>query len=255
MKRHITLAIMILLAIGAQATSTAHLKTTAARQGDSAYRAGNYAQAISLYEGVIAEGVTSADLHYNLAGAYYRTGQMGHAILNYERALRLAPSMSDARENLEIANSHTADRITPLPKIFLAAWYDALLTHISPSSWRLVVVILFAIVCAAAVVIVLARTIGWRKGAFATLVAAGLLLILAVIFLFASSARFNAHSQAIVLQPSITVKSSPELQSVDKLILHEGTKVTISEALADWYKVTLADGTTGWCQTSDIERI
>lgn len=255
MKRNLSLIIMLLFAIGAQATATNLLKANAASQGDSAYRAGNYTEALGIYERVINEGYTSADLYYNLGNTYYRTGQLGLAILNYERALRLQPSMDDARENLELANSHTIDRITPLPKIFLVAWYDALLIHISPSAWRLITLLLFAFVCAASVVIVLARNIGWRKGAFAVLVAGGVLCILSLLLLFASTSRFNAHAQAIVIQSSITVKNSPEQQSVDKLILHEGTKVTISETLADWHKVTLPDGTTGWCQASDIERI
>lgn len=255
MKRHITLAIMLLLAIGAQATSTAHLKTNAARLGDSAYRAGNYTEAIGIYEGVIAEGFTSADLHYNLAGAYYRTGQMGLAILNYERALRLAPSMSDARENLEIANNHITDRIAVLPKPFFVEWYDALATRLSPATWRFIAILFLAIACAATVVIILANRVSLRKASLAVAAAAAILLLVAIWFTIASTSRFNSHREAIVLQPSIAVKSSPETQSVDKLILHEGTKVSIAESLSGWYKITLADGNTGWCQEDNLARI
>jgi len=48
------------------------------------------------------------------------------------------------------------------------------------------------------------------------------------------------------------VKSSPEDTSVDKLILHEGTKVDIEETLGDWHKIQIADGNTGWMQQTDI---
>ena len=57
------------------------------------------------------------------------------------------------------------------------------------------------------------------------------------------------------MQSSVAIKSSPERQSVDKLILHEGTTVRIDEELSGWYKITIADGTNGWCESNAIERI
>ena len=257
MKKYlILLTISILLAPATQArSSSAQLKVGYAQDADSLYRIKDYQGAAAGYESVLTDGFASADLYYNLGNTYYRMGQFGRAILNYERALRLEPGMSDARQNLELANSKTADRITSLPKIFLVNWYDALVTRLSPSSWRTIVIILVLIVAIAVFFLVTSREISLRKGSLATLISAGILLILAVWFLIASTQHFNSHAEAIVLEPSVTVKSSPEHQSVDKLILHEGTKVTITESLAGWHKITLSDGTTGWCQQENIERI
>ena len=91
--------------------------------------------------------------------------------------------------------------------------------------------------------------------ALLTLLLFALFSLLALFFLFKSTHYYNSHREAIVIEPSVTVKSSPETESVDKLILHEGTKVTITETLAGWDKITLADGTTGWCQEENLERI
>lgn len=223
--------------------------------GNEMYRAGNYDTAVACYTEALSFDVASADLYYNLGNAYYRTGDFAHAILNYERALRLSPRMSDARENLEIANSKIPDRITVLPKIFIVNWYDTLVTRFSPATWRFIVLILFALACAAAVVIVLSHRVTLRKWTLAALIVLGLLLLLSVWLTIASTLRFNSHSEAIVMQSSVAVKSSPEIQSVDKLILHSGTKVSISESLAGWHKITLADGTSGWCQEENLERI
>jgi len=228
---------------------------TRSQDADSLYRAADYEGAIHGYEEILANGITSADLHYNLGNAYYRTDQIGHAILNYERALRLNPGMTDARQNLELANSKTVDRITVLPKIFLVEWYDTLVSHFAPATWRIIVIIILIIACVAVYFLVTSRSIPIRKTALASLIAAGLLLLISIWFTLVSTSRYNSHSEAIVMQGSMAVKSSPELQSVDKLILHEGTKVTISESLSDWHKITLADGTTGWCQEESIERI
>ena len=224
-------------------------------QGDEAYRQGDYALAVEQYEGLLSDGVASADLYYNLGNAYYRTGQMGRAILNYERALRLKPSMSDARENLALAESKTVDRITPLPKFFVAQWIDTLCVRISPVVWRIVCLVLLALVGLSVVVMRLGASRNLRKAGLMAGIPFLLLFVVAVLLLFGSTRHFNAHSEAIVMQAAITVKSSPEAQSTDKLILHEGTKLAVTDSLAGWYKVTIADGTAGWCQGSDIERI
>lgn len=223
--------------------------------GDEAYRQGDYEAAVKQYEGVLAEGYASADLYYNLGNAYYRTGQMGLAILNYERALRLKPGMSDARENLALAESHTVDRITPLPRLFIVQWVDFLCTRISPAAWRVVWLVLLALVGLSVVVLRLAPGRGLRKAGFIVGVLTLLLLVIATLLLISSTRRYNSHSEAVVMQPAITVKSSPEGQSTDKLILHEGTCLIITDSLSGWYKITIADGTTGWCQGCDMERI
>ena len=226
-----------------------------AQLADRAYRIADYEQAASLYEEVLASGFASPDLYYNLGNTYYRLDRFGLAILNYERALRLRPGMSDARDNLALANSHTVDRIAELPRLFVVNRYIALITRISPSSWRVITLLFFILCLADVTVITLSRNVTLRKSALAVAIAAAVLFILSLILMVASIRHFNARSEAIVMEPSVTVKSSPELQSADKLILHEGTKVTISESLSGWHKITLSDGTTGWCESSAIEQI
>ena len=226
-----------------------------AAEGDEMYRQANYEQAIENYNAVLDVGYTSAELYYNLGNAYYRTGQMAPAILNYSRALRLKPTMSDAKENLALAQSHTVDRITVMPKFFLVRWIDTLCTVISPAAWRLIILILFALVAVAFVAFRLGSLLPVRKAGLIVGIIMTVLLLLSVLFLLRSTHHYNARSEAVVMAQSLTVKGSPEVQSVDKLILHEGTTVTISDSLAGWYKITIADGTTGWCTTDDIERI
>ena len=67
----------------------------------SAYTKGDYKKAIEGFESLAMEGISPA-LLYNLGNSYAQAGQIGRAILNYERALRLAPGDSDIRGNLEL---------------------------------------------------------------------------------------------------------------------------------------------------------
>lgn len=228
---------------------------TLARQADELYRHGEYDSALALYNEALAAGYTSAELHYNVGNTYYRLEQLGPAILHYERALRLKPSMKEAKENLALANSKTQDRIVELPRLFLVNWYYALCTHITPKTWRVIWLVLFALLAAAVATFMLSRELPLRKATFSLAIAAGMLLLLATVLLVSSTRHYNAHAEAIVMEEAIAVRNSPEQQSLEKLILHEGAKVAVTESLAGWEKITLADGTTGWCESHNIERI
>lgn len=69
----------------------------------SEYAAGHFQEAIQGYNQLIADGKQSANLFYNLANAYFRTGDFGRAILNYERALALDRHHPESQANLQIA--------------------------------------------------------------------------------------------------------------------------------------------------------
>jgi len=66
-----------------------------------AYATGQWSTAISLYEGVMARAGFSAPLCYNLANSYAQNGQIGKAVLHYERARLLAPGDAGIRHNLQ----------------------------------------------------------------------------------------------------------------------------------------------------------
>ena len=88
---------LLLLFAGQSATAT----EAAFDQAAAAYTNGEYGQAIAQYEALTRKGVSSS-LLYNLANSYAQNGQTGMAILNYERAARLAPHDSDIQGNLEL---------------------------------------------------------------------------------------------------------------------------------------------------------
>src|SRR5438034_11338859 len=67
------------------------------------YAQGNFKEAISRYETLVSSGQWSANLFYDLGNAYFRTGDFGRAILNYERALALERHHPEATANLQIA--------------------------------------------------------------------------------------------------------------------------------------------------------
>ena len=221
-------------------------------QGNEAYRQGDYQQAIESYTAVLDAGFENADLYYNLGNAYYRTDQYGLAVLNYERALRLRPRFAEAQQNLNLANARTDDKITPLPEFLLARWYHLLVGVFSPTGWLVVVLVIVALALLSAGVVRFSGSYGWRKGALVTLIVLAFLFVVTLCCTFSAVHRFNRRDRAVVTQPMVVVKGSPDENGVDKLILHDGTAVVIDETLGDWHKIHLADGNTGWIHADEI---
>ena len=222
------------------------------QKGNDAYSHGDYAAAIEAYNAILDAGQHSADLYYNLGNAYYRQEELGQAILNYERALRLTPRFRDARQNLDLAYSKTEDHIDPLPQIFLVTWAQSVVSWFSPNGWLVVLLLLVATLGALAVLFFVSGDYGRRKRSLLFAPLCGLVLLLAVGCAIASFRQANRHDKAIVTSPMIVVKGSPESHSIDKMILHDGTPVDIEETLGDWHKIHIADGNTGWVETSDV---
>src|SRR5262249_32992192 len=103
---------------------------------------GYYQQAIAGYEQLVAGGIHNAKLYYNLGNAYFRLNDLGHAILQYRRGLRLEPGNRQLQANLSYARSRRLDQIDVsgqqhafLPQLFF--WSDELSV---PTQWSLALV-------------------------------------------------------------------------------------------------------------------
>ena len=75
-----------------------------------AYTKGQYANATDLYEKVLASGVESGNLYFNLGNSYYKQGDYGKARLNYERAMQFIPRDSDLQYNYQFLMSFIKEK-------------------------------------------------------------------------------------------------------------------------------------------------
>lgn len=224
-------------------------------EADSAYVRGQYQQAISDYETLLKNGA-SAELYYNLGNSYYRTENITRAVLNYERALLLSPGDRDIRFNLQLAQSKTIDKIVPESEMFFITWYHSLVNLMSVDGWARTALISLSLVIILLLVYLFSERIMLRKIGFF----GGFALLLLFLFsnLFASQQKQNLiyRKGAIVISPSVAVKSTPAKNGTDLFILHEGTKVNITDgSMKGWKEIRLADGKEGWIESSKIEII
>ena len=224
-------------------------------EADSAYVRGEYQQAIKDYEALLKQGA-SADLYYNLGNAYYRTENITKAVLNYERALLLSPSDRDIRFNLQMARSKTIDKITPEQEMFFITWYRSLINLASVDGWARTALIALALAIILALMYLFSERIWLRKVGFFGAIFLIAVFILSNVFAHQQKDLLINRRGAIVIAGAVTVKSTPDRKGTDLFILHEGTKVTITDAsMKEWKGIRLADGKEGWIEAKQIELI
>ena len=222
---------------------------------NQAYIDGDYSVAAQLYSQIEDGGYYSARLYYNMGNTYFKIGNLGKAILYYNRALVVSPSMDDARYNLEIAEAQTKDKITEVPQFFLNRWIERLQRTMSCTAWSVVSLVLLGTALALLLIFLLSSPLSLRKAGFYGTIISALLFIVTTAFALSERSRILNREDAIVMSSAISVKSSPDSQATDLFVLHEGTKVTISSEIEGWAEVTIADGKKGWTEMSHLERI
>lgn len=249
------LVISIAIPSAAQAQKSAAPVHVTKAMGDSAYVRQQYQQAIADYEALLKKGV-SADVYYNLGNAYYRTDNITRAVINYERALLLSPGDPDIRVNLQLARSKTIDKITPESEMFFVTWYRSLVNIMSVDGWATMSLVSLAIAIILALCYLFSGRVWMQKtgffGAFAMIVIFGL----SNLFAWQQKDQLVNRTGAIVISPAAAVKSTPANGGTDLFIIHEGTKVEITDSsMKEWKEVRIADGKEGWIKASMIEMI
>ena len=224
-------------------------------QANSAYNQGLYDSSISLYNRVLDKKVESAVLYYNLGNAWFKKGEIPHAILYYEKARKLNPNDDDINYNLGVANSMIVDKIDTVPKLFFQEWWSYFYNLFGANQWAVILLVSWALLVLFFGIFALSRSRRSKKMGFFL----GLLFLLLTVASYGLASQKYHHSvsrnEAIVFTPTITVKSSPTQTAVDLFVIHEGTKVKILDKVDNWVKIKISNGSIGWIPYQSVEEI
>lgn len=224
-------------------------------EGDSAYIKNDFASAIQIYESLLQQG-EAPEIYYNLGNCYYKTDDIARAILNYERALLLSPGNADIRANLEIARSKAIDKVTPVPEIFFITWIKSLVNSQSSDAWARTGIVSFLLLLVSLAIFFFTQHIKWKKIGFSAAILFLIVTVLSNLFASQQKSYLTNRNDAIILAPSVTVRSTPSESGTSLFILHEGRKVEIKDnSMREWKEIRLEDGKVGWVPSSSIEVI
>jgi tetratricopeptide (TPR) repeat protein len=249
--RFLLTILFLIVAASARAQSPEQLF----QQANGLYQDGKVAEARNLYEQIASNGYVSGDLYYNLGNAYYRLGDLGHAILNYERARRLAPADEDLNHNLQLASLRVTDRIEPTPRLFIWDYWDSVKGSVSTSTATWITYAMFLLLVVASMVLILGRGYGLRRAALLGGIVSAIFLVGSGLFLWDKISDDNRRDEAVVLAAITTIKNSPDAKSSDAFVLHAGVKVRVIDSVNEWIKIRLADGKVGWMEQGAAETI
>jgi tetratricopeptide (TPR) repeat protein len=224
-------------------------------KGNQLYQSGSFQQAADLYQQVVSQGYESPVLYYNLGNSYYRLGKLGFAILNYERAQKLAPGDEDITHNLALANSRIVDKIDNIPPFFLFRWWESLLAFFSISGWTYTAYFFYLLVLVSIALFFFTKSPFRQKLSLYSAAGFILLLIITSALLAIRMNRELNYKNGIVIEQAVTAKLSPDDKSSDAFVLHEGIKVLLEDKVSDWVRIRLKDGKVGWLPEKDLRTI
>lgn len=215
-------------------------------KANQGYRDGRFQEAIQGYDRLIRSGYRNGHLFYNLGNAYFKTEQLGPAILNYERAYLIMPRDADLNFNLSYARDQMRDAIAQPQGFFRAAffWLDSL--SMTELFWGFAVLnILFW----AILFIRLFLRMEWTYYLF---------FILLIFWLIGGTSfalkcyQNSTDDRAVILKQEVSILAGPDVRDTVLFKLHEGTIVHHERSEDGWSLVHLPDKKRGWVKSEAV---
>ncbi|MDR1517885.1 MAG: tetratricopeptide repeat protein [Dysgonamonadaceae bacterium] len=232
---------------------------TTAEKAAEAYRSGDFAKSIELYESIVVQGLSenreSADVYYNLGNAYFRADQVAQAILNYERALLLKPGDGDIRHNLRFARTQIEDKMDVSSDLFISNLWRNVVNLFDANTWAVIGIALFILFLGCVGVFLFIRILWLKKTAFYAGIVIFVLMLSANAFAFNQRNVRTHRKTAIIMAASASAMTSPDANSKELFRLHSGTKVRVTKSDGNWYEVEIANGSVGWIPKENVEII
>ncbi len=242
----ISLVLIPIALFGAENTDSLYISA------GKAYTEGGFEEAMETYNGLVELGVESPDLYYNMGNAAFRSNELGFAVLYYEKALKLDPSHEEALRNLAYVSRYKVDQLESVPELFIRGWIRHLYQLFSLHAWSYIALVMFGLVLSGILAYVFSSFMVVKKTGFFVGLTAFILFVLSLTAASNRHSELLAPDRAVIIHPSVVVKSTPSLSGTDLFVLHEGTKVKTNDRVNGWLEISISDGRVGWIPVESL---
>ncbi len=250
-------AVFLIGMTASAATSLADSGETASlfAAGNQHYAAGEYEKAVLQYRQLLNQGYLSEAVHYNLGNALFKAGRLGEAILEYEKAARLAPWDRDLAENLEYVRTLTVDEPSETGARTTAFFVERSLGFLTVDQSAVLFTVSYLIMGGLVGLRILSASPRSRRVNAWLMAAVGSSLVAGAAFFGAQLYRTHTVREGIVLEARVDVRSGPGEDNTTLFTVHEGLKVRVRDRRGTWVLVSLANGLNGWMPGSSLGEI
>jgi tetratricopeptide (TPR) repeat protein len=211
------------------------------------YSEGHFQTAIDGYQALVRPGRWNANLFYNLGNAWFRLGNFGEAILNYERALALDPHHPEAAANLLLVRDEA--RALELKRNGFERYLEAgTSTQYSIGASIAFWFLLFG----AARLLFLRR----RLATLVSLIILSAAVLAGAVFaLYSLETGCKGRALAIVTGKNIEARLATADNANSVLALPPGSEIKVLSQRGDWLYAALPNDLRGWIPASGAERV
>lgn len=217
------------------------------------------AEVISSIDSLVAAGRVSPDLYLLQGNTYYELGQLGRAVLAYERGLRLRPTHKALKNNLAFVEAKLPTVYQALPDFFLLRWWKIIGSWLGTTAAKILAIVAWWVAIALGAWWFFKREELSEQRRFLLLPAAFLCLLLAIFGYTQEQSRrkeLGRKDQAVLLAPSSELRVAPDAKATLEREITEGLRLRILDNSQENYvKVALRNGTQGWVPRADMEVI
>lgn len=215
-----------------------------------AYRDGRYEEAVRKYEEIRQKGRESGALYYNLGNSYFKEGDLGRAVLNYERARRLIPRDSDLNFNYRYALSQSGQNISENAMNFWEGFIDSYIQFYTRAEMFMIIIFLSLLT---GIAHLLSLYLKWsarlQKGIISVLATIGILYGSGLII------KIQAEGNLAVVVEKTEGRFEPREDATVHFSLNEGAKIKILKIEGGWSKIKRPDGKIAWIPQKVLESI
>jgi tetratricopeptide (TPR) repeat protein len=220
---------------------------TSFAQANQEFAQAHFKDAISNYEALVHAGQWSANLFYDLGNAYFRTGDFGRAILNYERALALERHHPEAMANLQIARDEA--RALELQQ----SSPERYLRFASVNQYFIAAAVAFWLAIFAVVALIFARR--RSRALIAMLIFCLLISAVSIYAVFTLERGSDGTALAIVTGKDVQARLATADTANSVLALPQGSEIKILSTRGDWIYAALPNDLRGWIPAKDAEQV